>query len=128
MKTIACLFTTLLISFNVSADGHGKHGEKKAEMKQKIEAQRTAVETACSTDATATGCAGKEVGEGLLKCMHTFKEAHKDFTFSESCKNARKELHEERKELKADMKAFKDQRKAEREAKQDAKKAEGEKK
>ena len=124
MKSIICLFSILLIGAQVSADGHGKHGEKKAEIKQKIQAQKDAVETACSTDATATGCAGKEVGEGLLKCMKAYKETNKDFTFSESCKNARKELREERKELKADMKAFKDQRKAER----DAKKAEGEKK
>ncbi len=124
MKTIICLFSILLICTNVSADGHGKHSEKKAEIKQKIQAQKDAVEAACSEDATKTGCAGTEVGEGLLKCMKTFKEAHKDFTFSDSCKNARKELHEERKELKADMKAFKDQRKA----KHDAKKAEGEKK
>lgn len=131
MKTITCLFTILLISFNVSADDHNKsgpHAEKKAEMKQKIQAQKDAVETACSADAATTGCAGKEVGEGLLKCMKAYKEAHKDFTFSESCKNARKELHEERKELKADMKAFKEQRKAERDAKHEAKKADGEKK
>ncbi len=135
MKTIICLFLILLIGANVSADGHNKngpHAEKKAEIKQKIEAQRNAVETACSEDATKTGCAGKEVGEGLLKCMKAFKEANKDFTFSESCKNARKELHKDRKELKADKKAFKDERKAERdakhEAKQETKKAEGEKK
>ncbi len=128
MKTITCLFTILLISLNVSADGHGKHGEKKAEMKQKIQAQKDAVEAACSQDAAKTGCAGKEVGEGLLRCMKAYKMNNKDFAFSESCKNARNELHEDRKELKADMKAFKEQRKAERDAKHEAKKAEGEKK
>ncbi len=100
MKTIACLFTILLISFNVLADGHGKHSEKKAEIKQKIETQKNAVETACSADAAKTGCAGKEVGEGLLKCMKAYKINNKDFTFSESCKNARKDLHEDRKEKK----------------------------
>ena len=132
MKSIVCFVSILLMSLNVFADGHGQHGEKKAEIKQKIQAQKDAVEAACSEDATKTGCAGQQVGEGLLKCMKAFKEAHKDFTFSESCKNARQELREERKEIKADMKAYKEkfkaEKKAERKAKQEAKKAEGENK
>lgn len=128
MKSIVCLFATLLVSFNLSADNHGPHAEKKAEIKQKIQAQKDAVEAACSEDAAKTGCAGQEVGEGLLSCMKTYKMAHKDFTFSESCKNARQELREERKELKADMKAYKEQKKAERKAEREAKKASGEKK
>ena len=68
--------------------------------KAEMEAQRNAVESACAADATTTGCSGKEVGKGLLKCMHEYKKAHKDFKFSDSCKSATKELKHERKEHK----------------------------
>lgn len=48
------------------------------------------INKACATDAATSGCEGKKVGTGLLKCLRAYKKAHKDFKFSESCKAARK--------------------------------------
>ncbi len=98
MKKMMMMLTTGLFAVSFSgqlslADNHEK-GEHKAQM----EAQRNAVESACSAEATATGCAGKEVGKGLLKCMHEYKKANKDFKFSDGCKEATKDLKHERKE------------------------------
>lgn len=91
-------FSLLAVSFSgqlAMADNHAK-GEHKAEM----EAGRNAVESACTAEASETGCTGKEVGKGLLKCMHEYKKAHKDFKFSDACKNATKDLKHERKEFR----------------------------
>lgn len=56
-----------------------------------------AVLTACSAEAQSTGCTDKKIGKGLLKCMKTYKKQHKDFTFSDGCKNSMKELRQARK-------------------------------
>lgn len=60
-------------------------GEKHAEADAKIKA-------ACSAEIAATGCADKDLGKGLLKCMHAYKKEHKEFKFSEGCKDVKKEL------------------------------------
>ena len=95
MSLLAGLFVFNFAGQKALADHHEK-GEHKA----KMETERKAVESACSADASTTGCSGKEVGKGLLKCMHEYKKAHKDFKFSDSCKGARKEMKHEKNELK----------------------------
>ena len=104
MKKMMMILTIGLFAVSFSgeraqADNHAK-GEHKAQM----EAQRNAVESACSAEATETGCTGMEVGKGLLKCMHEYKKAHKDFKFSDGCKEATKDLKHERKEHKMHIK------------------------
>ena len=56
-----------------------------------------AMNTACSAEVQATGCSDKKVGKGLLKCMHVYKKQHKDFKFSDACKDAMKDLRHSRK-------------------------------
>lgn len=105
MKKMIMLLTISLFAIGFSGEqalaDHHEKGEHKAEM----DAQRNAVESACTAEASTSGCAGKEVGKGLLKCMHAYKKANKDFKFSDSCKNATKELKHDRKEHKKDKEA-----------------------
>lgn len=60
-------------------------------------ADAQAVNEACSTDATTASCGTEKVGTGLLKCLHAYKKANKDFKFSDSCKTAMKKIHADRK-------------------------------
>ena len=67
---------------------------------QSPEAQ--AIDKGCAAEAQATGCAGKEVGSGLLRCMHAYKKEHKkEFHFSDSCKEAMKAGRAHRRQMKA---------------------------
>ncbi|HKY89424.1 MAG TPA: hypothetical protein VJM11_00230 [Nevskiaceae bacterium] len=52
------------------------------------QANAEAVNAACKTDAEASGCTGKVVGTGLIKCMADYKKAHPEFKFTEGCKAA----------------------------------------
>ncbi len=64
-----------------------------------LKADREAVNSACTAEAATASCGEKEVGSGLLKCIHTYKKAHrKDFKISEGCKTAMKKLKEDRHE------------------------------
>ncbi|MBI3557541.1 MAG: hypothetical protein HY074_14865 [Deltaproteobacteria bacterium] len=54
-------------------------------------ADRQEIDTACTADAATAGCGGEVVGKGLLKCLHGYKKAHKDFKFSDGCKAAMKQ-------------------------------------
>ena len=53
-----------------------------------LQADDQAINAACSADAAASGCTGKQVGTGLMKCMHAYKKATPAFKFSDSCKSA----------------------------------------
>ncbi len=55
------------------------------------------IDSACTQDATATGCSGEIVGKGLLKCMHQYKKQNKSFKFSAGCKAAMQQLRSDRK-------------------------------
>lgn len=83
------------------------NSEKKAEVKAKIAAHKQEVNSACSADAEKAGCAGKEIGAGLMKCLHAYKKSNKEFQISESCKSATKSLRDERKSAKAEKAAEK---------------------
>ena len=90
------------------AGNHG--GGHKAEHKAKAAEHKAAIATACTAEAEKSGCAGKEVGGGLMKCIHAFKKANKDFEISEGCKSSVKSLRDERKEWKAKKAADKAER------------------
>lgn len=55
-----------------------------------------AVDSACSAEGQTAGCGSEKVGTGLLKCIHTYRRSHKDFTVSSGCKDALKSLHSAR--------------------------------
>jgi hypothetical protein len=87
----ALLTAAILFAFAVNANA-----EKNTEMK----ADAQAIDAACKKDAADVGCGGKVVGKGLLRCMHEYKESHKDHKFSEDCREAMKKMKEERREEK----------------------------
>ena len=62
---------------------------------------KQAVNAACRAEASAAGCGDKQVGTGLLRCMHAYKKAHKEFVISEGCKSSTQALRSERKAQKA---------------------------
>ncbi len=96
-KTMKALFVTAaLFAFS----GQASADNPKAEMK----ADAQAINQACKTDASNTGCGGEVVGKGLLKCMHAYKQAHKDYKFSEDCREAMKKMKEDRQEMKGGKK------------------------
>lgn len=79
-----------------------QHQAESAEMREQIKA-------ACSADIATTGCSS-EFGQGLMKCIHAYKEANKDFKVSDSCKAAAKDghhMHHERKEARKAMRGKK---------------------
>ncbi len=73
----------------------------KMEHKAKMDAHKAEINQACSADAATAGCTGKEVGTGLMKCLHAYKKANKTFELSESCKTATHVAKADRKEWKA---------------------------
>jgi elongation factor P hydroxylase len=92
----ALLATAALFAFSVSAYADNPKGEMKADAQE--------INAACKTDASNTGCGGEVVGKGLLKCMHAYKQAHKDYKFSEGCRDAMKKMKEDRQEMKGGKK------------------------
>lgn len=94
MKALLATAALLAISINVQAE------EGKGQMK----ADAQAINQACKNDAANTGCGGEVVGKGLLKCMHAYKQSHKDYKFSEGCRDAMKQMKEDREEMKGGKK------------------------
>ena len=84
------LFTLILM---MSFAAVSQAGESKS-------ADAQAVNTACAQDGVTAGCGDKKVGTGLLRCLAAYKKAHKDFKFSESCKNAKKTLRADKQQKK----------------------------
>lgn len=64
--------------------------------KENTSADAQAVDSACTQDAATASCGNEKVGTGLLKCLHAYKKAHKDFKFSDGCKTAMKTMHKDR--------------------------------
>ena len=58
-----------------------------------MKADREAINTACASDAKTANCGDEKVGTGLMKCLHAYKMANKTYKFSDSCKDAMKQLH-----------------------------------
>lgn len=51
-------------------------------------ADAQAIDAACKSDGATAGCGNAQVGTGLMKCIHAYKETHKDWKVSEGCKAA----------------------------------------
>ncbi len=92
----ALLVTAALLAISVNAQAEGGKGQMKADAQ--------AIDNACKSDASNTGCGGEVVGKGLLKCMHAYKQAHKEYKFSEGCRDAMKQMREDRQEMKGGKK------------------------
>ncbi len=60
-------------------------------------ADASQINSACAQDAQTAGCSGEVVGKGLLKCLHSYKQANKSYKFSPGCKDAMAKLREDRK-------------------------------
>lgn len=106
--------TLAIIVLAISAIAFADHHEKKEEMKAKMAEKKAEVTAACAADAKGTPCEGKEVGAGLLKCLHEHKKQNKEFKLSEGCKASAKDLRDEKKELKKEWKAKKAAEKADK--------------
>ena len=65
-----------------------------------VAADKTAVDAACQAEAATAGCGTEQVGTGMLKCIHAYKKAHKDFKISDGCKAATKQLKTDHKAAK----------------------------
>ncbi len=66
-----------------------------------MKADNQAVDSACKAEAQTAGCGSEVVGKGLLKCMGAYKKAHKDFKYSEGCRDAMKQRSQDHKAEKA---------------------------
>ena len=75
-----------------------QHQAESAEMREQVKA-------ACAADIATTGC-NSELGQGLMKCIHAYKEANKDFKVSDSCKAAAKDAHHMHHERREERKAM----------------------
>ena len=86
----------------------------KGQMKEKNQAARAEenakVKAACSAEIATSGCK-EDLGQGLLRCVHAYHEAHKDFKVSDACHNVVKEEREERHERREERKEMRAQRK-----------------
>lgn len=69
---------------------------------EQMKADAEAVNSACTQDGATAGCGNEKVGSGLLKCLHAYKKAHKEFKFQESCVTAMKTMRADRKAHKAE--------------------------
>jgi hypothetical protein len=89
MKTVFAVLALVCFSSAAFAEGKVATG-----------ADAQAIDSACSADAATAGCGSEQVGTGLLKCLHAYKKAHKDFKFSDSCREATKKARTDRKAKK----------------------------
>jgi hypothetical protein len=62
-----------------------------------MKADNDAINTACAAEAQTASCGADKVGTGLLKCLHAYKKANKDFKFSDGCKAAMEKRHDDKK-------------------------------
>ena len=85
MKVLTAVM--LVFSFSIVAN---------AEPKGMLKEDAQVINAACEPEAAAAGCAGEVVGKGLLKCLGSYKKAHKDFKFSPGCRGAMKRLKEDK--------------------------------
>ena len=89
--------------FTVSA-GCKAEVEKHHKPNPAIQADNAAINTACATDSQTAGCTGKQVGSSLLKCLHEYKQAHKEFALSAGCKEAIQKRQADQKHKKEEHK------------------------
>lgn len=54
------------------------------------------VNNSCKADAATAGCGQEVVGKGLLNCLHNYKKAHRNYRFSDGCRDAMEHMREDR--------------------------------
>ena len=106
MKTKIMILILSACTFSMAQANDAVNAEK-----EKVQADKTQVNSACSADAQTAGCGGEVVGQGLLKCLHSYKKEHKDFKFSDGCKTAMKQLKSDKGVLKAERAEAKSEKK-----------------
>ena len=74
----------------------GSHSVAFAAPTAEDKADASQINSACTQDAQTAGCSGEVVGKGLLKCLHSYKEANKSYKFSPGCKAAIQKLHQDK--------------------------------
>ncbi|GAB6141743.1 hypothetical protein JCM14076_24720 [Methylosoma difficile] len=62
-----------------------------------IKSDRQNIGTACRQDAQTANCGTEQVGTGLLKCLHEYKQSNRAFKFSDDCEAARLALKTDKK-------------------------------
>lgn len=67
-------------------------------------ADAQAIDSACTSDAATAGCTGEKVGTGLLKCIHAYHKAHKEFRPSKECHSAISKMRMDHHGAKAEKK------------------------
>ncbi len=85
--TVRILLASALF-FAATANAHA--------MNEKLKEDAQAINAACKADASTAGCGNEVVGKGLLKCLRNYKQAHKEYKFSQGCRDAMKQLREDR--------------------------------
>jgi len=58
------------------------------------------IDTACAPDSQTASCGSDKVGTGLLKCLWAYKKAHKDYKFTDGCREAMAKAKADRKAKK----------------------------
>ena len=112
MTLALATFTSLAYADDAAPPTTASAPPGKEQMKQEREAQAAKIKAACAEEITKTDCK-EELGHGLMKCMHDFKDQNKDFKVSDACKDVVKESREMRQERKMMRKQRKEQRKQE---------------
>lgn len=87
MKLLPSSIMALTVLFAMSAQADFK-------------ADKLNVDTACAQEAATASCGAEKAGTGLLKCLHTYKQANTSFQFSDACKAAIATLETDRKAKK----------------------------
>ena len=108
-------FTSLAYADDAAPPSTTSAPPGKEQMKQEREAQAAKIKAACTEEIAKTGCK-EELGHGLMKCIHDFKDKNADFKVSDACKDVVKESREMRKERKMMRKQRKEERKQEKAA------------
>lgn len=110
MKSVSKVAVSALIVVLGLSVAHAQNDQIKLD-KEAVVADKAAVKTACAEEAKLAGCGDQTVGTGLLKCFKAYKQQHKDFKPSDSCKDSIKKVKEGHKKLRDDRKAKHEEKK-----------------
>ncbi len=107
MKNILFTLTAMILSSNM-VYAETSAPKSKEEIREEIKAQVAQIKAACAADIATTGCTSE--GREQMRCIKEYKKAHKEFKFSDACKDARKGIRKERKAMRKERKAGKDEK------------------
>ena len=100
-KNLIIAMLASFFAFTAIAENSEIKAEVQAPVNAELKPDREAVNSACAEESKIAGCGDAVVGGGLLKCIHTYKKAHKkEFKVSDSCKESMRKLKSHRMEIK----------------------------